>query len=112
MSGERSEEDRRMQNTRSSPQRRAADLAARDRTVMKEIQKEQEERDRKTARLRALRLAKEAADKASPVKADAERLLAAEDALKSLSSDKKPPRRRRKTTVKMEDPKEQSAAHD
>lgn len=44
-----------MQTNRSSPQRRAADLATRDRAVVQEIQKEQQEREKKTARLRDLR---------------------------------------------------------
>lgn len=55
----------------SSPLRRAADLAARDRAVMQEIEKQQKARDKKTARLRALRLAKEAADKGCAAKAEA-----------------------------------------
>ena len=100
-----------MRNTRSSPQRRAADLAARDRTVMKELQKEQEERDKKTARLRALRLAKEAADKESAEKADAERLLAAERALKSSSLGRKPSRRQPKKLLEKDGSKVQSAVH-
>ncbi len=68
---------------KSSPYRRAADLAARDRIVMQEIEKEQEVRDKKTARLRALRLAKTAADKERSDKAEAERLADAERTLKS-----------------------------
>ena len=96
-----------MHTTRSNPQRRAADLAARDRAVMQEIQKEQKERDKKTARLRALRLAKEAADKETAEKAEAERLLAAQQALKSPSSGKKTLRRRQKPLVETDGPKKQ-----
>ena len=98
-----------MHSTKSSPQRRAADLAARDRAVMQEIQKEQKARDKKTARLRALRLAKEAADKEAAEKADAERLLAAQQALKPPSPGKKPLRRRQEPLVETDDPKVQSA---
>lgn len=98
-----------MHTTRSSPQRRAADLAARDRAVMQEIQKEQKERDKKTTRLRELRLAKEAADKETAEKAEAERLLAAEKALKSPSSGKKPSRRRQKPLAETDGSKAQAA---
>jgi len=84
-----------MPTTKSSPQRRAADLAARDRAVMQEIEKEQQARDKKTTRLRELRLAKEAADKERSDKAEAEQLVAAEQALKSSS--KKPARSRQRS---------------
>ncbi len=67
---------------KSSPYRRAADLAARDRIVMQEIEKEQEARDEKTARLRALRLAKEAADKEHLDKAEVGRLADVKQAVK------------------------------
>lgn len=86
-----------MRTTRSSPQRRAADMAARDRTVMQEIENEQKARYEKSARLRALRLAKEAADKESSAKAEAERLAAAEQTL--TSSAKKPARIRKRSAV-------------
>ena len=98
-----------MPTTRSSPQRRAADLAARDRAVMQEIEKEQKARDKKTARLRALRLAKEAADKEAAEKDEAERLIAAEQALKSLSPARKAPRRRQKAVAETDEAKERSA---
>ncbi len=84
-----------MRATKSNPQRRAADLATRDRAVMQEIEKEQKARDKKTARLRALRLAKEAADKEGTEKAKAERLAAAEQTLKA--SGKKPARLRQRS---------------
>ncbi|MEZ5935579.1 MAG: hypothetical protein R3F54_27425 [Alphaproteobacteria bacterium] len=86
-----------MRTTRSSPQRRAADMAARDRTVMQEIENEQKARYEKSARLRALRLAKEATDKASSAKAEAERLAAAEQALTSSAT--KPARIRKRSAV-------------
>lgn len=86
-----------MSASKSSPQRRAADLAARDRAVMQEIEKEQMARDKKTARLRALRLAKEAADKEHSEKAESERLAAAEQMLKP--SGKKPTRPRQRTAA-------------
>lgn len=98
-----------MQATKSSPQRRAADLAARDRVVMQEIEKEQKARDKKTARLRDLRLAKEAADKEATEKIEAEQLLAVEQTLKPPSSGKKPSRRRQKLPVETDGSKEQSA---
>jgi hypothetical protein len=49
---------------------------------MQEIENEQKARAKKTARLRALRLAKEAADKERSEKEEAERLAAAEQTLK------------------------------
>ena len=98
-----------MQTNRSSPQRRAADLATRDRAVMQEIQEERQERDKKTARLRALRLAKEAADKETAENAEAERLLAAQQTLTPLSSGKKSQRRVRKSQVESDDSKERQA---
>lgn len=82
---------------KSGPHRRAADLAARDRLVMQEIEQKQEARDKKTARLRALRLAKEAADKEHSDKAEAERLADAERTLKS--SGKKPARSRQRSAA-------------
>lgn len=88
-----------MQANKSSPQRRAADLAARDRAVMQEIQKGQDEREKKTARLRDLRLAKEAADKETADKAEAEQRLAAEKALKPRSTSKKAASRKSKPLV-------------
>lgn len=98
-----------MPANKSSPQRRATDLAARDRAVMEEIQKGQEERDKKTARLRALRLAKEAADMATAEKAEAERLLAAKRALQSSSSGKKPAKSRQRKSPEAKGSKEQTA---
>lgn len=98
-----------MPTNRSSPQRRATDLAARDRAVMEEIQKGQDERDKKIARLRALRLAKEAADQATAEKAEAERLLAAQRALQPSSSGKKPAKSRRKKPLETKGSKEQTA---
>ena len=74
--------------SRSGSRHRAADLAARDRAVLQEIEKERKARHKKTARLRALRLAKEAADKERSEKAEAERLAAAEETLEL--SGKKP----------------------
>ena len=64
---------------------------------MQEIEKEQKARDKKTARLRALRLAKEAADKELSEKVEAERLAAAEQTLKS--SGRKPPRLRKRSAA-------------
>ena len=90
-----------MRFNRSSPQGRAADLAARDRAVMQDIEKEQKARDKKTARLRALRLAKEAADKERSEKEEAERLAAAERTLKS--SIKKPARIQKRSAVGKKD---------
>ena len=99
-----------MRTTRSSPQRRAADIAARDRAVMQEIEKEQKARDKKTARLRALRLAKEAADREGLAKAEAERLAAAERTLQS--SVKKPARVRKRSAVgKRDESAEQPTQH-
>ena len=98
-----------MQTNRSSPQRRAAELATRDRAVMQEIQKEQQARDKKTARLRALRLAKEAADKETAERAKAERLLAAQKALKLSSSGKISQHRVRKPQVEPDDSKARQA---
>ncbi|MEM7044719.1 MAG: hypothetical protein AAF543_18065 [Pseudomonadota bacterium] len=83
-----------MRFNRSSPQGRAADLAARDRAVMQDIEKEQKARDKKTARLRALRLAKEAADKECSEEEEAERLAAAEQTLKPSGSKPTRPRQR------------------
>jgi hypothetical protein len=91
---QRSREDWRMRTNRFSPQGRAADLAARDRAVMQDIEKEQKARDKKTARLRALRLAKEAADKERSEKEEAERLAAAEQTLKPSGSKPTRPRKR------------------
>ncbi|MGI9437983.1 MAG: hypothetical protein ACR2Q4_24645 [Geminicoccaceae bacterium] len=85
-----------MQATKSGPRHRAANLVARDRAVMQGIEKEQKERDKKTARLRALRLAKEAADKETEEKEAEVRLTMAQKALKEPSSAKKPSRRRTK----------------
>jgi len=50
---------------------------------MQEIEKEQQARDQKTSRLRALRLAKEAADKEHADKDEVEQLAAAEETIKS-----------------------------
>lgn len=94
-----------MRATRSSPQRRAADLDARDRAVMEEIHKEQKARYEQSARLRALRLAKEADDRERAEKEEAERRFAAERA--SKTSAKKPPRRRQKPAADKEASKEQ-----
>ncbi len=86
-----------MRTTKSSPQRRATDLAARDRAVMQEIETEQKARDKKTARLRDLRLAKEAAEKERSDKEEAERQAAAEKTIKR--SGKKSPRPRARSAA-------------
>ena len=90
-----------MPTNRSSPQRRAADIAARDRAVMQEIENDQKARYEKSARLRTLRLAKEAADKEGSRKAEAAKLAAAERTIKSAV--KKAARTRQRTAVGRED---------
>ncbi|MEL6963117.1 MAG: hypothetical protein AAFO01_10200 [Pseudomonadota bacterium] len=82
-----------MQTNKSNPQRKANDLAARDRAVMREIQEEQEKRDKKTARLRALRLAKEASEKEAAITEEANRKLAAQRVLEPSSTRKNLSRR-------------------
>ncbi len=82
-----------MQTNKSNPQRKADDLAARDRAVMREIQEEQEKRNKKTARLRALRLAKEASDKEAAIAEEANRQLAAQRVLEPSSTRKSLSRR-------------------
>lgn len=89
-----------MSAAKSGPQHRAADLAARDRTVMKRIADEQTERASKSARLRKLRLAKEAVEKENEEKVAAERLVAAQHAIKKSSSAKKAAGKKAKPTTK------------
>jgi hypothetical protein len=76
---------------------------------MQEIEKEQKARDKKSARLRALRLAKEAEDKERTVKAEAERLAAAEKTLKTAA--KKAPRRRQKAAAAVSESPERPTQH-
>ena len=52
-----------MRPARSTMELRSAEMSRRDRAFQKESVNEQQERAKKTARLRALRLAKEAADR-------------------------------------------------
>lgn len=98
-----------MRTNRFSPQGRTADIAARDRAVMQEIEKEQKARDKKTARLRDLRLAKEAADKEHSEKEEAERLAAAEQTLKP--SGKKLTRTRQRSVAGKEGATDQPMHH-
>lgn len=93
-----------MRSTKSRPQRRASGDATRDLTVMQEIEKEQKAREKNTARLRALRLAKEADDKERSERIKAEKLVAIERAVNP--SGKKSARSQQRSEVDIVDSKD------